>query len=501
MTRLGFLQGASASVGAIFGGSLFAACPGWRPQGRPIFAFGVVADTHIRTSPLDGRAIDKAWTGVYFESALKHFRERNVRAVVHCGDFAHLGQVVEMQAHAKIWRKVFPGNKTADGHEVAKLFVTGNHEFCSHIGGNNGAFVRRLYPKKKDWDEAVLQVDTARKWHCIWGEDYRDVWHREVGGFHFFGWQYGADLGKMAALLDESIKTFGLAKSDRPLFFVGHVPQGRPRRIVEVLKRHGCRNAVAFYGHNHYSAANLNTFANASDTMTFINVPCCAPWYGAVLLHDENVSAAGRIEGREAAEKPHSRQGLVVSLYGGMMVVERHDFGNGGKLGPDLMLPFGRRNPHPWSWGELKRNSEAPQFRKGARLEVGFGRKKHRRLQGEHSSFSPSTSGSLRIVIPNADGNPDSRVYVYEVAVADKKTTATDARKFGPSRLCKAVYAAGCNFGVGHEPDKGVTALEIPYAELPPGKTCFVAVYPLNSLGISGRPITACLKIGQERRQ
>ena len=84
-----------------------------------------------------------------------------------------------------------------------------------------------------------------------------------------------------------------------------------------------------------------------------------------------------------------------------------------------------------------------------------------------------------------ADGNPDSRVYAYEVVVAGDE---------GTRKLRKAVYAAGCNMGIGHEPNGGVTTLEIPKSELPPGKTLTIAVRPLTSLGTFGKPIATTFK-------
>ena len=87
--------------------------------------------------------------------------------------------------------------------------------------------------------------------------------------------------------------------------------------------------------------------------------------------------------------------------------------------------------------------------------------------------------------IPLADGNPDSRVYAYEVEVTDD---------VGTRKLHKAVYATGCNMGIGHEPNNGFTTLEIPTAELPSGKTLTVAVRPLTSLGTVGKPIAATFK-------
>ena len=58
-----------------------------------------------------------------------------------------------------------------------------------------------------------------------------------------------------------------------------------------------------------------------------------------------------------------------------------------------------------------------------------------------------------------------------------------------------AAVAAGCNMGIGHEPNGGVTTLEIPTSELPPGESLTVAVRPLTSLGTSGRPITTEFKV------
>ena len=62
-------------------------------------------------------------------------------------------------------------------------------------------------------------------------------------------------------------------------------------------------------------------------------------------------------------------------------------------------------------------------------------------------------------------------------------------------KLQKAVYAAGCNMGIGHEPNGGVTTLEIPKSELPSGKTLTIAVRPLTSLGTFGKAIATELKV------
>ena len=155
-----------------------------------------------------------------------------------------------------------------------------------------------------------------------------------------------------------------------------------------------------------------------------------------------------------------------------MMVVERHEFGAGGKLGRDIVMPLGKYKPHPFLKGELKKVIGEPQFGKSVKLKV-------------ESVKLESGEDAVKVSIPLADGNPDSRAYAYEVVVVGDE---------GTQKLHKAVYAAGCNMGIGHEPNGGVTTLEIPKSELPPGKTLTVAVRPLTSLGTFGKPIATTFK-------
>lgn len=100
---------------------------------------------------------------------------------------------------------------------------------------------------------------------------------------------------------------------------------------------------------------------------------------------------------------------------------------------------------------------------------------------------SPVKKGpGLSVKIPPADGNPDSRVYAYNVVVVGDDPKA---------RLFKNVFFSGVNSGIGHEPNKGITAVEIPLSELPPGKTLTVAVRPVSSLGTKGKTIGTTFKV------
>ena len=448
-SRRAFLAGAAAFG---FGGwRLFAAPPGWKHGGKPNLVFGVISDTHLRTRHGASGKPGKNWPNRYLAAALRYFKSQNVDAVVHCGDMAHRGQVEEMQFHANVWRKVF--GKDAP----VKLFVTGNHD---KDGAGYGGFVAGNYPDPVVRAKHVLATDMAGNWERIWGEKYEPVWHKEVKGYHFFGRNWGVDYQELANRINSSAATFGLDKGVKPFFFLTHRrPLGALRKAV---RSH--RNAVAFFGHNHWSVANWNVSSLYYGTLPCIQCASCEPRGCSALARDSYISKA-KIEGRNATGK--GRQGFVVRVYDDMLTIERREFGAGGSLGADWVMPLGKYKPHPFSKGELKKVIGNPQFGKSVKLKV-----ESVKLEGGEDA--------VRVSIPLADGNPDSRVYAYEVVVVGDE---------GTPKLYKAVYAAGVNMGIGHEPNGGVTTLDIPKSELPPGKTLTVTVRPLTSLGTFGKPI------------
>lgn len=448
MTRRDFIGNALAALGfsALPGGRLLAAPPGWKHGGSPNLVFGVISDTHLRTS-VKGEGPGANWPDKYLVAALKHFKTQNVDAVVHCGDMAHRGQVREMEFHAEAWSRVFGG--VAKG--PARLFITGNHDA---EGAYYEDFVKNRYPDEAERAKHVLATDMAANWERIWGEKYEPVWHKEVKGYHFFGRHWGVDEQEAIRALNGWKPGDG---TGRPFFYLQHCrPSGDIRRA---LMRH--EGAVAFFGHNHCSIANWNMAYLYGGRLPVLECASCEP-RGCRELRDDAWVTKAELEGRENVGS--ARQGYVVRVYDDMVVFERREFGEGGVLGADWVMPLGKRDPHPLSKDELKKAIGEPQFRKGAKLVFEKG----------------SAPSCLRVKIPLADGNPDSRVYAYEVEVSGE-----DADK----KLLKAVYAAGCNMGIGHEPNHGTTTLEIPRSELPPGKALTFTVTPLTSLGTRGCPL------------
>ena len=480
-SRREFLSGAAAF--GLGGWRLFAAPPGWKPHSNPNIVFGVLADTHLRISRSGGYD-GRNWPDKYLVAALEHFRAQNVDAVVHCGDMADRGVIAEMQFHADAWRKVFPDGCAADGRKVKKLFINGNHDVD---GGDYGKGFRleQIWPDPEERAKHLLSSDMAGNWERIWGEKYEPVWHKEVKGYHFFGMNWGSQESELKDLIDEQCGACGLEDGTKPFFFITH--DWTHDKFNAGMKHY--RNAFGLWGHWHQSAANWNTIHLLADSIPSVQCPAAYPFFddGKWLGGGDKWISKAPLEGKLAGGR--WRQGLVVRVYDDMLMIERREFSEGGSLGADWVMPFGGgtgngergtgnvelgigNGKHPFSKDELKKVIGEPQFGKSVKLKVEIAK-------------SEVGEDVARILIPLADGNPDSRVYAYEVVVAGDE---------GTRKLHKAVYAAGCNMGIEHEPNGGVTTLEIPKSELPTGKTLTFAVRPLTSLGTSGKPIATTIK-------
>ena len=465
ISRATFLKGLFSAFGA-GGGRIFAAPSGWKPPNDPRLVFGAVSDTHLRTSA-DGKGPSRKWPDKYLVAAFKYFRDQNVDAVVNCGDMAHRGQVLEQEFHAAAWQKVFPGNRAPDGHVVEKLFVNGNHDV---EGGGYGDFVKKAFPDPEERARRVLATDMAGNWQRIWGEPYEPVWHKVVKGYHFFGRHYGVPEMETARVIRAKARECGLLEGKDPFFILSHIrPHSQLNKALNPFKK-----AVGFFGHWHRSAANWGNIFFWSSFPT-IEIPSCEP-RGCSGTKPEGSRAKSDPEGRDAMCR--GRQGYVVRVYDDMLAISRREFGKGGSLGADWVMPLGVYTPHPLSKDELKKRIGEPQFRADARISVV-------EAASPPPPDRPDQPGrpALRVSIPLADANPESRVYAYDVVVvgSDRGT-----------KLFKCVYAAGANLGVGHEPHRGVTSLYVPKTQLPKGARLTIAVRPITSLGTAGHAI-ACV--------
>ena len=495
-TRREFAKSGLAALGfmAMDGMSVFAPLPGhplrgqpsaggyapagWKPSGKPKLVFGVVSDTHIRTA-WDGKSPYWRFPLKYFKSALEYFRKSKVDAVVHCGDFAHRGMAASMQFHADTWRDVF-----GKSGGPAKLLVTGNHDIEGWTYNNFGG---GIFPDAEERSKYIMGAKTAEKWERIWGERYEKVWHKVVNGYHFVGQHWGEESAdnpngaayvemEMAKFLDEHSAEPWMSAKARPFFLIRHVAPGP--LLSSAINKYP--NAIVLFGHAHGSAAKW-FMARLHRGNAVIEVPSCEP-RGTGGLAGIEPSEKAKAEGAEAAGSP--RAGYVIRVYEDVLVVERREFGDhGGSLGPDWVIPIGENLRDSFTLEARKAVIGKPEFPKGAKLEVGTAQVAlDKEIDGKKRLKTPG----IRLTIPNANGNPQSRVYAYEVVIVGENPKV---------KLFKCVFAEGVNLAYGREPDCGITTLKIPNDQLPAGKKLTIGVRPLSSLGTKGKSITATLRV------
>ena len=456
LARREFLKESMATLGFLaLPGGLFAVPTGWKPKGKkPNLVLGVMSDSHLRVG-YDAVTPGRAFPLKYIQSAFKLFKSRNIDAFVHCGDAAHRGCVREWEFHKECLDDVF-GKRGGP----TRIVIVGNHELFE--------YAKVWWPD--NWQGRQINFDLAKNYERVWGLPYEDVQHWEVKGYHFFGRHWQTQEAALADFINANAGKYALA-GVKPLFVLSHARN----HFVCNARLKAFPNAIAFFGHWHQSNADWKSIYYDSFGSFFPNIEigaCRAEDGGNDLDHDEEASKGLRAKADKGEEKIHkagfpSRQAMIVNVYDDMVVFERHEVGEGGKLGPDWVLPLGASSPSPFSRAELTKTVGSPEFGAKAKLET------------------QKVSGNLRIKIPMADGNPDSRVYAYNVVVVGDDPKA---------RLFKNVFFSGVNSGIGHEPNRGITEVEIPAAELPAGKKLTVAVRPVSSLGTKGKAIATKYK-------
>ena len=456
------LKGGLSSLGFMaLPGGLFAAPPGWKPMKKPNLVLGVMSDSHLRVG-YDAVTPGRAFPLKYVHNAFKLFKSRNIDAFVHCGDAAHRGCVREWEFHKELLDDVF-GKRGGP----ARIAVVGNHELFE--------YAKVWWPD--NWQNRQINFDLAKNYERVWGTPYAEIQHWNVKGYHFFGRHWETDEMKLADYIGEHAGECSL-EGAKPFFILSHARN----HFACNARLKDFPNAIAFFGHWHQSNADWKSIYYDSFGGFFPNIEigaCRAEDGGNDLDHDEEASKGLRAKADKGEEKIHkagfpSRQAMIVNVYDDMVVFERHEVGEGGKLGPDWVLPLN------WGTGNREHGTGHPFSREGLLKVIGapeFGAKAKLETQ--------KVSGNLRIKIPMADGNPNSRVYAYNVVVVGDDPMA---------RLFKNVFFSGVNSGIGHEPDGGVTKVDILNSALPAGKKLTVAVRPVSSLGTKGKAIGTVFK-------
>ena len=449
--------GAGGAFALLNGGCAFRAPAGLFGGGAAKVRFGVISDVHIR-EPGDER---------HLLGALRFFRERGADGVMVAGDIADQGRISQLKIFADAWYSVFPDDRGLDGQKVEKLFIYGNHDIW-------GATNDPELAKRRDgigYDDAR----PARVWEELFDEPYSDFWIKHVKGYAFVGahWTKKDQFDGLGDFLKAHAKELDPAK---PFFYTQHSHPGGTcigpwvwghdnGASTRALSNYP--NAVAFSGHSHTPLTDeRSVWQGAFTSVNTSSLRYCSSLYPLRengWKNDFGFKGERRKRLMEPLRDAGTRQGMLVSVYGGELAIERRDFVSGLPLGPDWLVSVPARGD--WSFAARAAGRMPPQFAPDARLAV-------------------KTEGRLlRLDFPAARTVANCRVFEYEVTatlVEDGVDLVQVQRRVLAPDFARAESSSGT---------PGCCVLSP--AEIPvKGHTVF-SVRPLDCFGLKGEPIAA----------
>lgn len=465
MTYLSTRKSFLGSLGLVAGCSVF----GTRFSSEPDVRFGVLSDVHLKT-PGDEDTLVAAFT---------YFRDNGADGVIIAGDIADTGRISELKRCVDAFNLVFPGGKRPDGGKVEKLFVYGNHDIwgCHWSKKHNPEDARR---DGIGWDEK----SPARVWEEVVGEPYSDFWIKNIKGFTFVGahWTRSDQFDGLGDFLKAHAKEIDPSK---PFFYTQHAhpkdtcigpwawgrDNGASTNALSLYP-----NAVAFSGHSHYPLTDeRSVWQGAFTSINTASLRYCSHDYSL----RENIGGNGhgfRNENRkhlmDKLETGDSRHGMLVSVYGNNLVIERRDFVSGMSLGDDWVISVPCREDMSFAARAAKRS--APQFAEDAKLSL------------------KSDGKLITLSFPRAKTVKKCRVFEYEVTATlledDVDLVQVQRRVFDPL-FYKAEGASDVS-----------ASCVLSLAELPiKGNTVF-SVRPIDCFGLKGKALTSVFNTSKAKK-
>lgn len=514
ISRKNFLICGASAFGALgaFGGNRFFASSGTsiKPSGRPRLRFGVVSDIHVRNVGT-GTDIFDVCNNLTFRHALEYFRSMDVDAVVLAGDMTDYETVPEMAAVAETWYSVFPGDRYPDGRPVAKVFVTGNHDWEGHLYND---YVNTTYPDPAERAKNILQNDMAGNWKRFFHEEYRPIYSKNINGYTFIGSHW--DAGGFGAETGRKVYPFGriqdwmTANSRKidpslPFFYIQH-PHPKdtcygPRAwghdagiSTKTLARFS--NAIAFSGHTHYPLTDERSIWQGE--FTSVGTSSLRYTSSTSLGHlrkdgYENCRAGDSGNWRTDAEKMlpalrgmyNSRQGMLWSVYDECIIVQRREFLSDLDIGDAWVLPLPAAESKPFAFAEHSRRCRAPEFSPGAKLEITAIMSKNRggKSPDGKETIAPALKSAFTVKAPAVSPVANARLFSMEFTME-----TPDGKK-----QTKRIIAKGFNLPERHSGAES-PQLCIFSGKYPPGAELRFTATPVNCFGTRGKPLTATFK-------
>lgn len=460
--RREFLKGASVMAVSGISGGCFA--DRLMPK-APDLRFGAISDVHLRT-PGDEKELIKAFT---------YFKSMRADAVMISGDIADTGLISELRRLGEAWEKVFPGNKGADGRHVEKLFIYGNHDFW---GAYN--LIKNKDPRAQKDAISYTETRPAEVWEEIFKEPYSDFWIKDVKGYTFIGghWTKSDQFSGLADFLKlhkdriDPKKPFFYTQHSHPKdTCMGPWAWGRDNGAsTEALSKYP--NAVAISGHSHYSLTDERsvwqgafTSINAS-SLRYISTEYALRENGQGNSHGFCGEKRKRLTERIKAND--SAHGMLISVYGNELVIERKDFYNNEDLGQNWIIAVPPEKDQ--SFEDRAKRNKPPQFSAGAEIEI-----------------VKLDEDKIRIEFPSARSVDSRRVFEYEIT----STLVEDGVDL--VQLQRRVIAK--NFHKKEKPLAKDASCIISLGEIPVKGNMVFSVRPVDCFGVKGSPIFKRIKL------
>ena len=442
---------------------------------------GVISDIHISVSASGG----KPNTGKLIQT-LNFFKKNGVDAVIIAGDLTNFGLMKELRHVVKAWYSVFPNDRDDSGKKVERIIVTGNHDTFYYKWQKGSKRARAAEAQTEG-----LMLDVQKNWQELFNEPYEPIFHRTVKGYSFVGshWNEHFD-GKLDAFLS---KYDSELRNGKPFFYVQHAhPQdtvfgpwawgswsdyrGAARKALNKYP-----NAIAFSGHSHWSLTDERDIWQGE----FTSVGTASLSY--VTMPD------GRENGGTNAAEYYSRlpmiqhrtcqQGMIVSVWDEVVVLERYDCSNFEKLGEDWVLPIQGSGIVPNEYAHKVRaaKSVAPQFPGGAKLKLDC-------VTGKDDKGAEERRLVLTFPTPKSTCWKD-RIYDFEVKVEieeDDTLRTWATKRVYPQIPFKAIRhipaTSSCVFGECELPAMKHGRATDPILR--------IVVTPFNCFGKAGKPLS-----------
>ena len=477
-SRRNFLYGAAAVAAFPIKGLAVSA---------PKLTLGIATDLHI--------ASDKFWQadnplcknqGVgAVRRALMYFREKEVDAVVLCGDLADNGLTDELMCLSRAWYDIFPDDKLPSGKKVEKIFILGNHDWESWGGGK----VRnKIIPDPQERAKHILRDHVKDAWRKAFHEDFSKVVYKTVKGYRFCGahWPFHRECESFLAEFANK------CDSSRPFFYVQHphlkdtvygswawgCDEGTATSILSKYP-----NAIALSGHSHYTLTDERSIWQDS----FTSIAAGSLRYTAMIKGFENTGGVGS-EFKQMPSVSHGwcAQAMCMTIENGTAVCERVDFavpgGGHESLGADWVFPAIANGENKYSFANRARKALPPTFAPDAKISVSI------RNDGKSrgGKVLPQVAVSFPASLPSSPKR--GRALSYEVEVLQ-----TDADFSGLIVAKRRVKGYGFNKSERHEWKLGETDVNCVFAAdaLPLGSQLEFRAYAVESFGVRSAPLSS----------